>query len=76
MAYILTLVVLYAISFRFIWRLWRLRGDDSVAYRMLWTCILLIPVFGWVCYGGFYSPPGTQPQDLRARRTRSVPGGR
>ena len=70
MIYFLALVVLYAISFRFIWRLWWLRGGDSVANRILWTCILLIPVFGWVCYGGFYSPPATQPQDLRARCTK------
>lgn len=36
--------------------LWR-SPNESLFKKTLWSPILLIPVFGWIFYGGFYSPP-------------------
>jgi len=36
--------------------LWR--GDDgSVLLKLIWSFIIMVPVFGWIFYGGFYSVP-------------------
>jgi len=30
---------------------------DSLLKRLLWTLILCVPFFGWLFYGGCYTPP-------------------
>jgi hypothetical protein len=39
-------------------RLWVVHAKDSVLRKLIWSFVLLIPLLGWICYGGFYHPPG------------------
>jgi len=32
--------------------------------RFLWSLVFLVPVIGWVFYGGLYRPPPVQPKDM------------
>jgi hypothetical protein len=43
-----------------IWRLWR-RRNTSLAFRILWSLVLLIPAFGIVFYGLLLSDPAEDP---------------
>jgi hypothetical protein len=38
--------------------LWR-RQDGSVFKRSIWSIVVCVPLIGWVFYGGFYCPPGS-----------------
>ena len=56
--YILLIAGCIVISGRLILTLWLRHGQDSGVKKMFWSLVLLIPVFGWVMYGGFHKPPG------------------
>ena len=45
------------ISLCLVARLWVLRPRDSIARKIVWTLILLVPLVGWLFYGAFYRPP-------------------
>ena len=34
--------------------LWRSHPNDSIPKKVLWTIILVIPLAGWLFYGGMY----------------------
>jgi hypothetical protein len=44
-----------SISFRLIAGLWLSRQGDSAGKKLLWSAVLLVPFFGWVFYGAFYT---------------------
>ena len=56
------LIVLCAIwtwvSITLVIRLWLVHRAASFAKKFLWSLMLLVPVFGWMCYGGLFQPPG------------------
>jgi bacteriorhodopsin len=37
-------------------RMWLIHRHDPILKRVIWTLILLIPFFGWLAYGAFYTP--------------------
>jgi len=41
------------------------RKNESLLKKIIWTPIILFPVIGWIFYGGFYTPPGTN--QIRAK---------
>ena len=45
---------------------------DTVLRRLFWSLVLLVPVIGWVFYGGLYRPPPRQPKDVRAPETLGI----
>lgn len=49
--------------------LWVRYRHDHVLKRLGWSLVLLVPVIGWVFYGGLYRPPPIQPKDMRAQET-------
>ncbi|NKB67378.1 MAG: hypothetical protein GKR89_09985 [Candidatus Latescibacteria bacterium] len=56
----LTLILIWSlISLLLIIHLWRRPSQEGGwLKRSFWTLVLLIPVLGWIFYGGFYRPPG------------------
>ena len=47
--------------------LWRHHSNDSIIKKAFWSLVLIVPIIGWVFYGGFYAPPEPGP-------TKSGPG--
>jgi hypothetical protein len=39
--------------------LWR--KDGGLAYKLIWSVLVLIPLVGPLFYGGFYDPPSIKP---------------
>ncbi len=62
-------VISVLVSIYLIALLWTRHRRDGVLKRCLWSCILLVPVIGWVFYGGLYQLPPVQSEDLRARES-------
>lgn len=56
--------IFYLISIVCLWKLWG--NPISVLSRVLWTFVLLIPMFGPIFYGGLFRLPPIQPEDQRA----------
>jgi len=57
------------VSVSLIVSLWIRHRRDSLLKRCLWSCVLFVPLIGWVFYGGLYQPPSVQPDDMRAKQT-------
>ena len=57
------------ISAALILSLWVCYRRDTILKRLGWSLVLLVPVIGWVLYGGLYRPPPVQPKDMRAQET-------
>jgi hypothetical protein len=45
----------------FIWRLWRRHKTRSLAFRICWSLLLLIPVLGVLFYGLELNAPSEKP---------------
>jgi uncharacterized membrane protein (DUF106 family) len=43
------------ISISLIIRLWIVHSKVSMLKKLTWSCILLIPFFGWIAYAGFFN---------------------
>ena len=52
--------------------LWVRHRRDTVLKRLAWSLVLLVPVIGWVLFGGLYRPPPVQPKDMRAQETTGL----
>ena len=49
------LAICWLISLYLILRLWLARRADPIGRKLIWSLILLLlPVFGWIFYMGFY----------------------
>ena len=60
------------ISAALILSLWVRHRRDTILKRLGWSLVLLVPVIGWVLYGGLYRPPPVQPKDMRAQETTGL----
>ena len=60
--------VLEAVSVACVIQLWA-RAPGSIAKKMLWTPIALIPVIGPLFYDAIYQAPPEQDEDLQANET-------
>jgi hypothetical protein len=60
------------ISATLILSLWVRHRRDTVLKRLGWSLVLLVPVIGWVFYGGLYRPPPIEPKDLQAQETTGL----
>ena len=47
------------VSMILIIRMWFLHRRTNIGKKILWTFILLVPLFGWLLYAGFFSIPDT-----------------
>jgi uncharacterized membrane protein len=45
------------VSLCLITQLWLAHRSDSTLRKLLWSFVLIVPLVGWVFYGGFYRPP-------------------
>ncbi len=52
-----------AVAFIFVWRLWLKRRKTSLASRVFWSVVLLVPVLGILLYGFCLSNPDEHPYD-------------
>jgi hypothetical protein len=43
------------ISISLIIRLWIVHSKIAMLKKLKWSCILLIPFFGWIAYAGFFN---------------------
>jgi len=72
---IAALAVWAAISVFLIMHLWLKHRQESRRKKLLWSLILLMPVVGWVFYGGFYNPPERGPTHWQDRHGRRIDFG-
>ena len=61
------------VSLFLIVRLWTVHRRDSLLKRVLWTVILCVPFFGWLFYGGCYTPPPEN--DIRVSANSNIGAG-
>ena len=48
--------------------LWRNHTEASVLKRLVWSVVILVPVLGWICYGGLFSVPERTGEFIRPGR--------
>ena len=53
----LLLLLSFGISGHLIIRLWSRHRDASILRKMFWSLVLLVPVCGWILYGGLFRIP-------------------
>ena len=53
----LFIIAYVIINFLLITNLWSKQTKGSMTKKIVWTFIILVPVFGWICYGSIYEPP-------------------
>jgi len=46
------------ISFSLILRMWIVHRKASLWKKLRWSFVLLVPLFGWLLYGGLFQVPG------------------
>lgn len=63
-AQIVILGGLEAVSLFMIVRVWRRKGNASVAGRCLWSLVLVIPLLGPLCYGFIATSPEEHGESL------------
>lgn len=59
------LIAVFCVSMTLLlgWNLWG-KQKGSLVKKYVWSLILCIPFAGWIVYGAFYSPPGSN--DIKA----------
>lgn len=62
------------VSLCLIVRLWMMHREDSVTRKLVWSLLLLIPLIGWICYGGFYHPPGYSSVPASTEHSANISG--
>jgi hypothetical protein len=62
------------VSLCLIARLWVIHAKDSFLRKLFWSVALLIPLIGWVCYGGFYHPPGYSTVPASTEHSANISG--
>jgi hypothetical protein len=55
-------------------RLWVIHAEDSVPRKLFWSILLLIPLIGWIGYGGFYHPPGYSSVPASTEHSANISG--
>lgn len=63
-----------SVSAVLIYRLWR--RPDAPGKKILWSLVLLVPLFGWIFYGALYKPPGRNTVRARGDASGWLPHGR
>ena len=46
------------VSLCLIWQMWSRHRKNTFYKKLVWTFILLVPLAGWLAYGGLFHPPG------------------
>ena len=46
------------VSVSLILRMWIVHRHASLWKKLRWSFVLLVPLFGWLLYGGFFQVPG------------------
>lgn len=63
------------VSLCMIARLWVLHKRDGVYGKLVWSVVLLIPLFGWLFFGAFYRSPEALSWTGRAEHGRDADVG-
>jgi hypothetical protein len=50
------IIISATVSIRLIAGLWMTHPRDPFVRKLLWSSVLLVPLFGWLFYGAFYAP--------------------
>ena len=56
--YVILIASWVLISGQLLMMLWLRHRNDAVIKKVFWSVVILFPLFGWIMYGGFYTPPG------------------
>jgi hypothetical protein len=62
------------VSLCLIARLWVVHRTDSILAKALWSIVLLIPLLGWIFYGGFYHPPDASGVPASTEHSSNISG--
>jgi hypothetical protein len=62
------------ISLCLIARLWVIYRSDSVLTKLVWSLVLLIPLLGWIVYGGFYHAPAASGVPASTEHSANISG--
>ena len=58
---VIVLCALWAwVSITLVIRLWLAHRRAGFVKKLLWSLMLLVPVFGWMCYGAFFQAPKSE----------------
>jgi hypothetical protein len=63
------------VSLCMIGRLWLLHRRDRVFTKVVWSLVLLVPLFGWLFFAAFYRPPEALSWTGQAEYGRDAPYG-
>ena len=70
----IALAALWAfISLCMIARLWALHRRERLFTKLVWSLILIIPLFGWLFFAAFYRPPEALDSTGHAEHGRDAP---
>jgi len=62
------------ISVSLIFRMWLVHRKASLIKKVLWSFVLLVPLFGWMLYGGFFDIPDSMDVQI-TYQSYPPPGG-
>jgi len=58
---LMVLVACELVGLYLIWRLWQLKCNRSIGFRIFWSVLLLVPVLGVIFYGLAVNDPSEKP---------------
>ena len=64
-----------AISLCLIARLWLVHRAEGTVSRLLWSGVLVVPIFGWLFFAAFYRAPMRLAGDGHAEHGQAADGG-
>ncbi len=67
--------VCLAVSLCLIARLWLVHRTEGVVSRVVWSAVLLLPIFGWLFFAAFHRPPVQLAGDGHAEYGQAAHGG-
>ncbi|HEY5894687.1 MAG TPA: hypothetical protein VIT91_15810 [Chthoniobacterales bacterium] len=61
------------ISLSLIARMWVVHRKTPFLTKLLWSFVLLVPVLGWLFYGGLFRVPGSNDTECPTEHSRDAP---
>jgi hypothetical protein len=69
---IVLLAISVWISLSLIARLWFIHRQRSFMAKLIWSIVLLVPLFGWIAYGAFFAPPSVSSNRAPTEHSRDA----
>lgn len=64
-------IICLLISAALLKNLWS-NKNEFILKKIIWSQIILIPLIGWIFYGGFHTAPSAQGADLQTKETKGT----